>query len=80
MAANTINSTIALPGKESSMALSSTLSIASIIAHYSDASVWGHGVCGITLADGTRLVATALGAGFRIFPADNGRAVYVPFA
>lgn len=72
--------TTAPTGKEFSVMSSSTLSISSIVAHYSDATVWGHGVCGITLADGTRLIATAAGAGFRIFPADNGRAVYVPFA
>ena len=61
------------------MALSSTLSIASIIAHYSDASVWGD-VCGVTLSDGTRLVATALGDGFRIYREGMGVPLYVPFA
>lgn len=61
------------------MALSSTLSIASIVAHYSDVSVWGD-VCGITLSDGTRLVATALGDGFRIYREGMGVPLYVPFA
>jgi xanthine/uracil permease len=57
----------------------SSLSIASIVAHYSDALVWGD-VCGVTLSDGTRLVATALGDGFRIYRAGMGLPLYVPFA
>ena len=56
-----------------------SLSISSIIANYSDRAVWGH-VCGFTLSDGTRLVATALGDGFRIYREGMGVPLYVPFA
>lgn len=57
----------------------SSISIASIIANYSDRSVWAH-VCGYTLTDGTRLVETALGDGFRIYRKGMGVPLYVPFA
>lgn len=68
-----------LTAKEASMA-SSSLSLSSIISSYSDRSVWELGVCSITLRDGTRLVETALGDGFRIYRKGMGLPVYVPFA
>lgn len=65
-------------GKGCRMA-SSLLSISSIVSAYSDRSVWA-GVCGVILSDGTRLVATALGDGFRIYRESMGHPIYVPFA
>ena len=56
------------------------LSISSIIANYSDKAVWAGAVCGYTLSDGTRLVATAMGDGFRIYRAGMGVPLYIPFA
>ena len=58
----------------------SLLSISSIVSAYSKRSAWGIGVCSITLSDGTRLVETALGDGFRIYRDDMGIPLYVPFA
>ena len=57
----------------------SSISIASIIATYSDRSMWTD-VCGCTLSDGTRLVETALGDGFRIYREGMSIPLYVPFA
>jgi hypothetical protein len=57
----------------------SYIPVSSIISSYSDRSVWGF-CCSITLRDGTRLVETALGDGFRIYRKGMGLPVYVPFA
>jgi hypothetical protein len=61
------------------MSCSSSISIAFIIANYSDRKVWKD-VCGYTLSDGTRLVETALGDGFRIYRESMGVPLYVPFS
>jgi hypothetical protein len=58
--------------------MTSYLSISSIISNYQNREAWGV-VCGVTLSDGTRLVATALGDGFRIYRKNMGVPLYVPF-
>ena len=58
--------------------MASLLSISSIISHYEDRRV-GENVCGYTLTDGTRLVATKLGDGFRIYREGMGVPLYIPF-
>jgi len=67
-------------GGRMSVSISSLLSISSIIADYESRESWGFGVCAIYLNDGTRLVETALGDGFRIFRNGMALPVYVPFA
>jgi hypothetical protein len=57
----------------------SYIPVSSIISSYSDRSVWGF-CCSISLQDGTRLVQTALGDGFRIYRLDMGLPVYVSFS
>ena len=66
-------------GKEAAVA-NSLLSIEEIISNYSSREVWGDAVCGYTLTDGTRLVATAIGDGFRIYREGMGVPLYVPFS
>jgi len=61
------------------MAASSLLSLSEIIAHYSDRAVW-EVACGYDLTDGTRLVATKCGTGFRIYRQGPGNAQYVAFS
>ena len=56
------------------------ISIEDIIANYSSREVWGLAVCGYTLSDGTRLVATAIGDGFRVYREGGGPCPYIPFA
>ena len=58
--------------------MASLLSISSIISHYQDRGVWEN-VCGYTLTDGTRLVETKLGDGFRIYREGMGVPLYIPF-
>jgi hypothetical protein len=60
-------------------ACTSLISISSIIADYESRESWGFGVCAITLNDGSRLVETALGDGFRIYRQGMGAPVYVAF-
>lgn len=60
-------------------ACTSLISISSIIADYESRESWGLGVCAITLVDGSRLVETALGDGFRIYRQSMGMPVYVSF-
>lgn len=55
------------------------LSISFIIANFSNFSGW-EGVAERHLSDGTRLVATALGDGFRIYRKGILCPVYVPFS
>ena len=56
----------------------SSISIPSIIANYESRESWG-GACAIYLNDGSKLVETALGDGFRIYKPSMSIPVYVPF-
>ena len=56
------------------------ISIEDIIDNYSSREAWGYGVCGVTLSDGTRLVATTFGDGFRVYREGMGVPLYIPFA
>ena len=66
--------------KDAVMATSSLLSLSEIIANYRDRTVWEGAVCGYELTDGTRLVATKCGTGFRIYRQGPGNAQYVAFS
>jgi hypothetical protein len=57
----------------------SLLPISSIVSNYESRKAWGLGVCAVTLSDGSRLVETALGDGFRIYRPGALLPVYVPF-
>jgi hypothetical protein len=58
--------------------MANLLSISSIVSFYQSRSVW-FDVCAVTLADGTRLVETKLGDGFRIYREGMGVPLYIPF-
>lgn len=60
-------------------ACTSLISTSSIIADYESRESWGLGVCAITLSDGSKLVETALGDGFRIYRPGVALPVYVSF-
>ena len=65
--------------KDAVMATASLLPLSEIIANYRDRAVW-EGICGCELTDGTRLVATKCGTGFRIYRQGPGNAQYVAFS
>ena len=46
--------------------MASSISFSAITKTYSGRERWG-GACKITLSDGTRLVATACGTGFKVY-------------
>ena len=56
--------------------MASLISLSTITETYTNRDVWGS-ACAITLQDGTRLVATACGTGFKVYGngPDNGRFV-----
>ena len=57
----------------------SLLPLSEIIANYSPRSVWSDAVCGYELSDGTRLVASKCGTGFKIYRKGPGNAAFVAF-
>jgi len=57
----------------------SLLPLSQIISNYSDRANWEGAVCGYELTDGTRLVATKCGTGFKIYRQGPGNAQYVAF-
>jgi len=59
--------------------MASSISLSTITETYTDRDVWGS-ACAITLQDGTRLVATGCGTGFRVYGNKAANARFVAFS